>query len=90
MIVTNIAAVPAFEVEIKDDLDATVPGQLTYVDQSATLNGQTTGIDFSGSILTADYSTTYGPLEPGGTIVLRPRLYRELVPPPCADRPARL
>jgi len=69
--VTNIAAVPAFLVEIRDDLDATVPGQLAYVDQSATLNGQTTGIDFSGSILTADYSTTYGPLQPGGTIVLR-------------------
>jgi large repetitive protein len=69
--VTNIAAVPAYEVEIQDDLDAPVPGQLLYVDQSATMNGQRAGTNFSGSLLTADYFTTYGPLEPGETIVLR-------------------
>ena len=35
-----------------------VPGYLTFVDQSATLNGSTTGISVAGSLITADYSTT--------------------------------
>src|SRR5262249_24848516 len=39
--------------------------------QSATLNGSTTGISVSGSVITADYSTTNGPLQPGQVIVLR-------------------
>jgi uncharacterized repeat protein (TIGR01451 family) len=69
--VVNIAAVPALYVEIIDDLDAPEPGQLTYVDQSATMNGSTAGVTFSGTTLTADYSTLNGPLEPGESIVLR-------------------
>jgi uncharacterized repeat protein (TIGR01451 family) len=68
--VTNIAAVPAFDVVITDDLAAT-PGQLTYLDPSATLNGSTTGVTVAGSILTAGYSASYGPLQPGASIVLR-------------------
>ena len=67
----NIASVPAFYVEIIDDLYVPEPGQLIYVDQSATMNGQTSGISVTGSILTADYSSVYGPLEPGESIVLR-------------------
>src|SRR5690606_8726363 len=77
VIVTNIGAVPAYEVEIQDDLDAPVPGQLIYVDQSAAMNGQSGGVDFSGSLLTADYFGTYGPLEPGATVVLRFRAMLE-------------
>ena len=39
--VTNIASVPAQYVVITDDLSVPMPGYLTYVDQSATLNGAT-------------------------------------------------
>jgi uncharacterized repeat protein (TIGR01451 family) len=69
--VVNIAAVPASDVVITDDLDAPVPDQLTYVDQSATMNGSTAGVSVLDSVLTADFSGSYGPLPPGETIVLR-------------------
>lgn len=79
--IANVAAVPALYVVITDDLNATLPGYLTYVDQSATLNGSTAGISFAGSTLTADYSTAYGPLQPGGSIVLR---FRAVINPTLA------
>jgi uncharacterized repeat protein (TIGR01451 family) len=69
--VTNIASVPAQYVVLTDDLDATQPGYLIYVDQSATLNGGTGGVSFAGTTITADYSTQYGPLAAGATAVLR-------------------
>ncbi len=69
--VTNIAAVPAFNVVITDDLDAPVPGQMAYVASSATLNGAAAGVSFAGSTLTADYAAAYGPLAPGAAAVLR-------------------
>jgi uncharacterized repeat protein (TIGR01451 family) len=65
--VVNIAAVPALDVEITDDL----PSQLSYVDPSATMNGSAAGVTVVGSLVTARYSDTYGPLDPGETIVLR-------------------
>ncbi len=69
--VVNNAAVPAFYVVITDDLDMNAPGYLTYVDQSATLNGATAGVTVVGSLLTADYSALNGPLAPGEAVVLR-------------------
>jgi uncharacterized repeat protein (TIGR01451 family) len=69
--VTNIAAVPATNVVITDDLDASGPGQIVYVGGSATMNGSTTGVSFAGSTITADYGANYGPLGPGGVVVLR-------------------
>jgi uncharacterized repeat protein (TIGR01451 family)/fimbrial isopeptide formation D2 family protein len=69
--VQNIGSVPALYTVITDDLDAPVAGQLTYVDGSATMDGQTTGVTFNGSTLTADYGAAYGNLEPGGEILLR-------------------
>ncbi len=69
--VVNIAAVPAYSVVITDDLDAPAPGQLAYVDASATMNGSTDGVSVAGQLLTADYSTLYGPLQPGESVVLR-------------------
>ena len=39
--VANLAAVPAVYVVVTDDLDDTQTGYLTYVDQSATMNGST-------------------------------------------------
>ncbi len=69
--VTNIAAVPAINVVITDDLNASQPGQLTYVNGSATLNGATAGVTFAGSTITANYAAVSGSLKPGEVAVLR-------------------
>ncbi|MBB6092375.1 putative repeat protein (TIGR01451 family) [Povalibacter uvarum] len=69
--VTNVGVVPAYAVEIRDDIAMPTPGYLSFVDQSWSMNGSTTGITVVGSLLTADYSTTYGALQPGRVITLR-------------------
>ena len=69
--VTNIGSLAATNVVITDDLDMPVAGQLAYVGGSATLDGLTAGITVVGSLLTADFSSTYGPLATGATAVLR-------------------
>jgi uncharacterized repeat protein (TIGR01451 family) len=76
--VTNVGAVPALYVLVTDNLDDPFPGYLTYVDQSATLNGLMDGVTFTGTTLTADYFTEYGPLNPGQTAVLR---FRAIINP---------
>ena len=63
--VANIAAVPALNVVITDDLDASQPGQLAYVTGSATMNGSATGVSFAGSTITANYAAVNGPLAAG-------------------------
>jgi uncharacterized repeat protein (TIGR01451 family) len=68
---TNVASVPASSVVITDDLDADTPGLLTYVAGSATLNGSGSGVAAAGTLITADYGTTYGALAPGASAVLR-------------------
>jgi uncharacterized repeat protein (TIGR01451 family) len=80
--VTNVGAVPALYVLITDNLDDPFPGYLTYVDQSATLNGFMDGVTFAGTTLTADYFTEYGPLNPGQTAVLR---FRAIINPTLVD-----
>jgi uncharacterized repeat protein (TIGR01451 family) len=75
--VTNVGTLPAYAITIRDDIAMPTPGYLTFVDQSWTLNGSTTGITVSGSLLTADYSTTYGALQPGREILLRFRAVLE-------------
>jgi len=69
--VRNVGTVPALYVVITDDLDFPNPGYLTYVNQSATMNGLPDGITVAGSLLTADYSTINGPLQPGEPVILR-------------------
>jgi uncharacterized repeat protein (TIGR01451 family) len=69
--VTNVSILPAYAVVIRDDIAAPMPGYLSFVDQSWSLNGSMNGITVVGSLLTADYSTTYGALQPGRTITLR-------------------
>ena len=69
--VTNIAAVPALNVVITDDLNASQPGQLAYVNLSATMNGAAAGVSFAGSTITANYAAINGALAPGGVVVLR-------------------
>ena len=69
--VVNVSTVPASYVVITDDLSVPMPGYLTYVDQSATMNGLTAGVDVVGPLITADYSAVNGNLPPSASIVLR-------------------
>ncbi|MBT8067777.1 MAG: DUF11 domain-containing protein [Gammaproteobacteria bacterium] len=74
----NIGTVPALYVRIEDDISVPNPGYLTYVDQSATLNGLVNGVTVAGTLITADHFTDYGALEPGQEVVLR---FRAIINP---------
>jgi uncharacterized repeat protein (TIGR01451 family)/fimbrial isopeptide formation D2 family protein len=76
--VRNVGSVPAFYVAITDDLAVPNPGYLSYVDQSATMNGLTNGVSVVGTVITADYFNEYGPLDPDETVVLR---FRAIIDP---------
>jgi uncharacterized repeat protein (TIGR01451 family)/fimbrial isopeptide formation D2 family protein len=80
--VRNVGTVPALYVSLTDDLDAIDPGYLSYVDQSATMNGLTAGVSFAGTTITADYFNEYGPLEPDEAITLR---FRAVIDPNLLD-----
>ena len=69
--VQNVGNVQALYTLIRDDLDEVTPGYITYVDQSATLNGLTNGVSVAGQVITADYFNEYGPLDPGEMVTLR-------------------
>jgi uncharacterized repeat protein (TIGR01451 family) len=69
--VVNTGPVPAYNIVIADDLNAPQPGQLTYVNQSATMNGSAAGVGFAGSAISANYGALNGTLAPGATAVLR-------------------
>src|SRR6266705_72170 len=72
--VTNVSTNPAPSVVITDDLSSAGAGRLTFVNPAATMNGATAGISIVGSVLTADYSAVYGPLQPGQSIDVRFRV----------------
>src|SRR5712691_7942764 len=72
--VTNVSTNPATSVVITDDLSTAGAGRLTFVNPPATMNGSTTGISIVGSLLTADYSAVYGPLQPGQSTDVRFRV----------------
>jgi uncharacterized repeat protein (TIGR01451 family) len=72
--VTNVSTNPAASVVISDDLSTAGAGRLTFVNPPATMNGSTTGISIAGSVLTANYSAVYGPLQPGQSIDVRFRV----------------
>jgi uncharacterized repeat protein (TIGR01451 family) len=69
--VTNGSTSPATSVVITDDLSSAGAGRLTFVNPAATMNGATGGVTVVGSVLTADYSTLNGPLQPGQSIDVR-------------------
>src|SRR5712671_1391062 len=69
--VTNVSTSPATSVVITDDLSSAGAGRLTFVNPAATMNGATAGVTVVGSVLTADYSTLNGPLQPGQSIDVR-------------------
>jgi uncharacterized repeat protein (TIGR01451 family) len=72
--VTNVSTNPAPSVVITDDLSTAGAGRLTFVNPPATMNGSTTGISIASSVLTANYSAVYGPLQPGQSIDVRFRV----------------
>jgi uncharacterized repeat protein (TIGR01451 family) len=71
VIVVNVATVPATNVVVTDNLALPVGGQLTYVPDSATLNGVTSGISATPTLVTANYSSVNGDLASGASAVLR-------------------
>jgi uncharacterized repeat protein (TIGR01451 family)/fimbrial isopeptide formation D2 family protein len=73
--VNNIGSLPASRVVVTDDLNPPLGDQVTYVDGSGTLNDSPDGVEYSGSVLTADYAARYGgDLQPGGVAVVRFRV----------------
>jgi len=72
--VTNASTNPASSVAITDDLSTAGAGRLTFVNPPATMNGSTAGISIAGSLLTANFSVVYGPLQPGQSIDVRFRV----------------
>src|SRR5467141_3011223 len=72
--VTNTSTSPATPVVITDDLSSAGAGRLTFVNPAATMNGSTVGVTVAGSVLTANYSAVYGPLQPGQSIDVRFRV----------------
>ncbi|MGD8891385.1 MAG: hypothetical protein PVF94_00005 [Desulfobacterales bacterium] len=71
---TNISSLPATRVVITDDLSPPLGDQVTYVAGSGTLNGSSSGMTYAGTMLTADYDTQYGDLQPGASAVVRFRV----------------
>jgi uncharacterized repeat protein (TIGR01451 family) len=72
--VTNTSTSPATPDVITDDLSSAGAGRVTFVNPPATMNGSTAGISIAGSLLTANYSAVYGPLQPGQSIDVRFRV----------------
>jgi uncharacterized repeat protein (TIGR01451 family) len=79
--VTNVSTTPLTPVVITDDLSTAGPGRLTFVNSSATMNGSANGVTIVGSLLTANYSAVYGPLQPGQSIDVRFRVNIAQGPP---------
>ncbi|GAA5524715.1 hypothetical protein Maes01_01272 [Microbulbifer aestuariivivens] len=69
--VTNIGAVPASDVVITDDLLLAGDGVLSYISDSARLDGLSAGVAVSGSVISANYAAAYGDLQPQDAATLR-------------------
>ncbi len=69
--VTNIGSVAATNVVITDNLDLPVPGQLTYIPGTGLLNGAPAGVSFTTPVITANFASVYGNLQPGLAAELR-------------------
>jgi uncharacterized repeat protein (TIGR01451 family) len=64
----------ASSVVITDDINSAGAGRLTLVNPAPTMNGAPTGVTVAGSVITADFSTSNGPLQPGQSVDLRFRV----------------
>ncbi len=69
--VTNASTSAATPVVITDDISSAGAGRLTFVNPAPTMNGSTAGVTVVGSVLTANYSSVNGPLQPGQSIDVR-------------------
>ncbi|MGD8568690.1 MAG: isopeptide-forming domain-containing fimbrial protein, partial [Gammaproteobacteria bacterium] len=69
--VTNSGTVPAYDVEINDDIDTT---KMTYIPGTGTLNGANDGVVYLDPTFTVDYAATYGLLQPGEVAEFRFRV----------------
>ena len=67
---TNVGQVPATNVVLTDDLTPLL-AQVAYVANSALLNGSPVGVNFSAPVISANFGSSYGPLGPGKSVVLR-------------------
>jgi uncharacterized repeat protein (TIGR01451 family)/fimbrial isopeptide formation D2 family protein len=73
--VTNTSTNAATPVVITDDISSAGAGRLTFVNPPApTMNGSTAGVSVVGSVLTANYSSVNGALQPGQSIDVRFRV----------------
>jgi uncharacterized repeat protein (TIGR01451 family)/fimbrial isopeptide formation D2 family protein len=73
--VTNLSPNPATSVVITDDISSAGAGRLTFVNPPApTMNGSPAGVTLAGTVLTANYSSINGPLQPGQAIDVRFRV----------------
>src|SRR5262245_25863309 len=72
--VTNASTNTASPAVLTDDLSTAGAGRLTFVNSTATMNGSAAGVSVVGSLLTADFSAGYGPLQPGQSIDVRHRV----------------
>jgi large repetitive protein len=70
---TNIGTVPATNVVITDDLTP-LATLVTYVANSAAMNGSPNGVSLTLPVIAANYGATYGTLAPGGSVVVRFRV----------------
>jgi len=68
--VTNIGSLPASNVLVTDDLNGLL-SLVDFVNASAVMDGSASGTSYAGGILSADYSATYGDLNPGDSFVVR-------------------
>ncbi len=64
--VENTGELPANNVVVTDIM----PALTAYATGSGQINGLTAGISFTGSTLTADYSSVYGPLAPDNSFIV--------------------
>jgi uncharacterized repeat protein (TIGR01451 family)/fimbrial isopeptide formation D2 family protein len=72
--VRNTGSMAAINVVITDDLSPPLGDLVSYVAGSGTLNGSPNGVSYFGSVLTADFASTYGELPPGALATLRFRV----------------
>jgi large repetitive protein len=72
--VSNTGSLPGTRVVVTDSLGPPLSEQVNYVDGSGTLNGAAAGVSYAGAMLTADYASQYGDLQPGAVAIVRFRV----------------
>ncbi len=71
---TNYGSQAATQMVITDDLGPPLDSQVTYLPGLGTLDSSPAGVNYTGTVFTADYGSVYGDLPPGATAVVRFRV----------------